>query len=441
MANGDARNQRPPYAFNPSFYACTPILGEGGFRPAVAAKPRDSIPALSPAPISLFCLPMDTRLLVLCFGNFIIGTDTLIVPGMLPAIAHGLDVSVPVAAQLITAFAFTVCVTAPPLAGLTARYDRRALLVTVQLLFAAGHFASVFATGLHELMALRILSSVGAALFTAQAATTAALLVPTQRRGSAIAFVFVGWSIASVVGMPVGSYISETLGWQAGFAMVGCGALIAAAAIYFTIPRGLTIAPIGRAMWASLFANGRLMLTVAVTAVQSAAQFAVLSFLVPALKTLFQASPETIGVLLAIFGITSVIGNIIGARLVDRIGAGKVVLYSIVSMLASHVIWLFVPGSWVLLIACLLLWGAACFATNSAQQARLVLLSPPHAPVSVAMNTSAIYFGQAVGTAAGGAFLAGIAGAGAYPALAYISIPLFVASILISLLADRSRPR
>ena len=125
---------------------------------------------------------MDARLLVLCFGNFIIGTGTLIVPGMLPAIARGLDVSVPVAAQLITAFAFTVCISAPPLAALTARYDRRSLLVTVQLLFALGHFASVFATGLHVLMALRVFTSVGAALFTAQAASAAALLVPAERR-------------------------------------------------------------------------------------------------------------------------------------------------------------------------------------------------------------------------------------------------------------------
>ena len=132
----------------------------------------------------------------MCFGNFIIGTGTLIVPGMLPALARGLGVTVPVAAQLITAFALTVCITAPPLAALTARFDRRFLLVSVQLLFAAGHIASAFATGLHELLVLRVLSSVGAALFTAQAASTAALLVPEQRRGGAIAFVFVGWSIA-----------------------------------------------------------------------------------------------------------------------------------------------------------------------------------------------------------------------------------------------------
>src|SRR3954465_6204130 len=111
---------------------------------------------------------MDLRLLVLCFGNFIIGTGTLIVPGMLPALARGLGVNVPAAAQLITAFAFTVCISAPALAPLTARFDRRALLVSVQLLFAGGHLASAFASSLHQLMVLRVLTSVGAALFTAQ---------------------------------------------------------------------------------------------------------------------------------------------------------------------------------------------------------------------------------------------------------------------------------
>jgi len=382
---------------------------------------------------------MDLRLVVLCFGNFIIGTGTLIVPGMLPALAEGLSVKVPVAAQLITAFAFTVCVTAPPLAALTARFDRRALLVMVQLLFAGGHLASAYASTLHELLILRVVSSVGAALFTAQAASTAALLVPTQRRGSAIAFVFVGWSIASVVGMPLGAYVSERIGWSAAFIIVGIGALVAATALYVTLPRGLKIAPIGRAMWASLFGSRSLMMAVAVTAIQAAAQFTVLSFLVPSIKTLFNASAETVSLLLVAFGVTGVAGNLIGARMVDRIGAAKVTLLGLSSMLISHVVWLFVPGSWPLLVLFLLLWGIGCFSTNSAQQARLVLLSPPHAPVSVAMNSSAMYFGQAVGTAAGAAVIAGVAGEFAYTALALISIPLFIASIAVSLFVERKK--
>jgi predicted MFS family arabinose efflux permease len=180
---------------------------------------------------------------------------------------------------------------------------------------------------------------------------------------------------------------------------------------------------------------------VAVTAIQAAAQFTVLSFLVPSFKTLFNASPETTSILLVAFGATGVAGNIIGARMVDRIGAAKVTLLGIISMLTSHVLWLFVPGSWLLLVAFLLLWGIGCFSTNSAQQARLVMLSPSHAPVSVAMNSSAMYFGQAVGTAAGAAVLAGVAGPFAYTALALISVPLFVVSIVVSLLADRRKTR
>lgn len=380
---------------------------------------------------------MDLRLFVLCFGNFIIGTGTLVVPGMLPALAEGLGVSVPVAAQLITAFALTVCLSAPVLAALTARLDRRRLLVGVQLLFAAGHLASAWASGMHDLLLLRVLSSAGAALFTAQAASTAALLVPVERRGSAIAFVFLGWSIASVVGMPVGAYVSETLGWRAGFAMVGIGSLVAAAALGLTIPSGLAVARISREMWAALFRNRRLMLTVGVTALQAAAQFTLLSFLVPSIKVLFGAPPATVSLMLAILGVTGVLGNLIGARLVDRVGASRVLLYGLGSMLASHVLWLAAPGSRVLLVSFLVLWGLGCFSTNSAQQARLVDISPPHAPVSVALNTSGMYFGQAFGTAGGAALLAAAPVPAGYTWLAAISIPLFALSIALSLWIDR----
>ena len=85
---------------------------------------------------------MPASLVALCFGNFVIGTGTLIVPGMLPALAEGLGVSLPVAGQLVSAFAFTVCLSAPLLAGATSRYDRRKLLVAMQLVFVAGHLAA-----------------------------------------------------------------------------------------------------------------------------------------------------------------------------------------------------------------------------------------------------------------------------------------------------------
>ena len=148
---------------------------------------------------------MPASLLALCFGNFIIGTGTLVVPGMLPALAQDLQVGLPVAGQLVSAFAFTVCISAPLLAGATSRFDRRKLLFSMQLLYVAGHVAAALVSSFAPMLVARVITSFGAALFTAQAAATAALLVAPQKRGRAIAFVFLGWSVASVVGVSLGA--------------------------------------------------------------------------------------------------------------------------------------------------------------------------------------------------------------------------------------------
>lgn len=379
---------------------------------------------------------MRSRLLALCLGNFVIGTGTLIVSGMLPSIATGLNVGIPVAAQLVTAFAFTVCVTAPPLASLTSRFARGKLLVSVQLLFAAGHLASVFVSSFEQLLVLRVLSSVGAALFTAQAAITAGLVAPPEKRGSAVAFVFLGWSLASVLGMPLGAYIGETFGWRVGFALVGVGALLMAAVLRMTIPAQLHVAPIDLRMWQGLLRHPLLMSIVCVTAIQAAAQFTVLSFLVPMMKLVHDASATQISGLLALFGATGVIGNLVGARLVDRLGSARVVMVTLLFMLASHLVWPFAATSLHMLSLCLVFWGIGSFACNSAQQARLVLASQDYAAVSVALNSSAIYLGQAFGTAVGASMISP-AGDSGYALLSAISVPLFLLAIGTSVFAQR----
>lgn len=380
-----------------------------------------------------------TRLVALCFGNFVIGTGTLIVPGMLSALAQGLGVSLPVAGQLISAFAFTVCVGAPLLAVATSRVDRRALLAATQLLFFAGHVAAALAPSFLPLLAARVVTSAGAALFTAQAAATCALLVPPQERGRAIAFVFLGWSVASVAGMPLGAYVSETLGWRAGFLLVAGGALAAAAAVRLCLPGGLKTAPIDRAMWRSLLTDRIMLAVIAVTAIQVAAQFTILSYVVPAMKALVEVTPAAISALLAAFGIAGVLGNAFAGRLIDRFGAAAVVTGGILAMLAGHLVWPWSTGEPALLALALLVWGLGCFAANSAQQARLAGMSPALAPVSIAMNTSALYLGQAAGAALGGAALARSAAAADYAALPLLSVPLFLAAIGLSAFAARAR--
>src|SRR5260221_3151785 len=192
--------------------------------------------------------PVNKSLVALCFGNFIIGTGALIVRGMLRVLAEGLQVTLPVAAQLITAFALTVCISAPLLAGATSRFDRRKLLASMQLLYVAGHLAAALLSSFAPLLAVRVVTSFGAALFTAQAAATAALLVPPEKRGRAIAFVFIGWSLASVIGVSLGAYVGATLGWRAGFLLVAALSCLGTAAAWLWLPAGLKGQPVDRRM-------------------------------------------------------------------------------------------------------------------------------------------------------------------------------------------------
>ena len=378
-------------------------------------------------------------LVALGFGNFVIGTGTLIVPGMLPLIAEGIGVSLALAGQLVTAFAAAVCFGAPLLAGVTGRYDRRSLLAATLLLFALGHLAAALASSFLPMLAARVVASAGAALFTAQAAATAALLVPQQARGRAIAFVFLGWSLALVVGLPLGAYAGATWGWRAGFALVAAGAALGAAAVWTLVPTGLRVKPVDGAMWRAIVTNPALVSVFAVSALLMAAAFSLFSYLVPALRAFVDASPEAISLLLAAFGVMGIVGNLLAARFMDRLGAANVVLFGLLAMLAGHLLWPWSQGMLAVLVAALLAWGLGGFASVSAQQARLMSLSPALASGSIALNSSAVYLGQAVGGAAGGILIAHVPGSAGYASLSWLSVPMLLAAIGLSLLFSASR--
>jgi predicted MFS family arabinose efflux permease len=372
----------------------------------------------------------------LCIGNFVIGTGALIVPGMLPSLAEGLEVSLPLAAQLVTAFAAAVCVGAPILATATSRYDRRTLLAATLALYFAGHLAAALVSSFGAMLAVRILSSAGAALFTAQAAAAAALIAPPEQRGRAIAFVFLGWSVASVAGVPLGAYIGATWGWRAGFMLVALGAGAAAAAVWLLLPSGLRVKPVDAAMWRAILGNRALLGVLGVTALFMAATFALFCYFVPAAQAFVGASPELVSALLATFGIAAVAGNALAVRYMDRFGPGKVVLLCLAAMAASHLLWPATQGSVALLAAMVLLWGLGGFAGNSAQQARLVAISPSQASVSIALNTSAVFLGQAIGAAAASALVAHVPGKEGFAAIPWISVPLLCLAVGLSYFAS-----
>ena len=346
---------------------------------------------------------MDPRLLALCVGNFVIGTGAMIVTGMLNDIAADFALSAATAGQLISVFAIATCVGAPLFATLGSRIDRRLLLAGALLIYGAMHLAAALAPSFAMLMAIRFVTAIGAAIYTPQAAATLPLLVDARTRGRAISFVFLGWSVASVVGVPLGTFISSTLGWRVSMGLVGGLSLIVSMAVWRALPGGLQVAPVGRKAWAAVLRHKPIMLVVTTTMIQSAGMFTMFTYIAPLMRDRFGISGGALSLMFLAYGICGVTGNVMAAARMDRVTPSRIVQVALTTSLAAMLLWPLAGWHVGALVALFMLWGVGGFATNSAQQARLVLLGPDQAAASISLNSSSIYLGQALGAMAGAA--------------------------------------
>jgi predicted MFS family arabinose efflux permease len=372
---------------------------------------------------------VDRRLATLFFGNFVIGTGTLAVPGMLTRLAEAFSVEVPVAGRLVAAFALTICLTAPVLAAVTSRLERRTLLAVTMAAFSVGHVGAALAPSYETLLLARVVSAVSAGLFTAQAAGVAGLLVPPERRGAAIAAVFLGWSIAAVLGLPMANQVSAAFGFRAVFAIVAVAAAMGTGLLRVALPGGLFVTPIDGAAWGRLLRNSAVLLTVLITFIQAWAQFTLFSYMTPYFTSVLGSQTTGVSALLAVVGLAGIVGNVLAARLLDRLGPSAVVAASIGSMALGHSIILLAGASLPLAVVGLVGWGLGCFAINSGQQVRLVTVAPTLAPVGIALNTVGMYLGQAAGAETGGRVIAWAS----VTALTQISVPLLALALVLSI--------
>jgi MFS transporter, DHA1 family, inner membrane transport protein len=344
--------------------------------------------------------------LALMLGNFVTALAIIGIAAMLPDLATGLGATIQEAGLLITAGAVVLCIGSPLTVWATSAIDRRALLAGSLALVALGHFASALAPGYGALLALRVLTMAAAALFTPVAASTVALIVAPAERSGAIAFVFLGWSLAMAAGLPAIAFLAAHGGWQATFAIMGLALLACAAFVFRTLPRGLRGAPISLGHWGELGRNRFVVTLLALTAVQVAGQFVIITYLAPLLQRLAGAGVAVVGVFFSLFGVTGFIGNVIAARLVTTLGAFATSALAAGSIFLGFTLWSFGAGLLPVMAAGVAFWGLGFAAMNSMQQARLVGAVPALGSAAVALNTSAIYVGQAIGSALGGLLFA-----------------------------------
>ena len=347
----------------------------------------------------------------LLFGNFVIGCGVMSVAGSINDISASLQISVALAGQLITIAAVVMCFGAPLAASWVAGFDRRRLLAWAMLWYAVGHAACALMPSYAALWPVRGATMLAAAVFSPQAGAAMGVMAAPEERGRAITFVFLGWSVASVLGLPLAAWISETWGWRTTFGAIGGLGLVSAAWVYAVMPDGVRPAALSLRAWKDLLRHPVLMPMVLITALLGAGQFTLFSYLAPYYRLRLGASPAEITGLFAWFGCFGLVGNLLLTRHIDRIGTSRAVSASVLAILASMLLWPLaggLAGTALVIVP----WALGCFSSNSAQQARLSIAAPALAPALLALNTSAIYLGQAAGAAGGGWLVAGYGYAG-----------------------------
>ncbi len=342
----------------------------------------------------------------LLLGNFIIGVTVLSPAGMLELLATALDVSIRDAGLLIAFGAVVLCIGSPVMAWATSTMDRRRLLSVTMALLAIGHAVSAFAPDYAALLVTRLALLAAAAVFTPLAATTIAMMVPEAERPSRISFVFVGWSLAIAVGLPIIAVIAAYLGWRMTYGVLAIAAAVVGILTAAALPSGLRGERLSMSSWAEIARNRRIIQFLLVTLLWVSGLYVIMPYFGPLLSRLTGAGPETAAAFFACLGVVGVLGNLLAARMVKRTGPYATSMLSMGVMFIGMAVWAAGAGSLGAMGLGVAFIGIGLSATNSMMQARLVAVAPAYGSASVALNTSWLYIGQSLGAWIGGELIA-----------------------------------
>jgi predicted MFS family arabinose efflux permease len=353
--------------------------------------------------------------------------------GMLEDLASDLAMTIPQVGLLVTYGAIVLGAGSPLMVWATSRFDRRRLLGGTLIVIALGHFASAVAPNYPALVVLRLVMMAFAALCTPVTASTAALIVPPAERSRAIVFVFLGFSLAMAAGLPVVTFLAAQTGWRMTFAWIGVACAASGLFLLYALPKGVRGEALSLRSWTALGGHRMVQLLLLLTIVQVSGQFVIFTYLAPLLTRLANAEVATIGLFFSLFGVMGFVGNLIAGRLVSTLKPFGTSALALGSILAGFTLWSFGAGWLPAMGLGVGLWGLGFAAINSMQQARLIAAAPDLASGAVALNTSAIYTGQAVGSACGGFLFAHDWPQG----LGYAAMGFQVAALLVLALTRR----
>jgi DHA1 family inner membrane transport protein len=341
----------------------------------------------------------------LALGAFAVGSAELVIVGILNLLAKGTGVPVSTAGQLVTAYALGIAVGAPVLTALTARLGRRFVLCLSLVAFVVGNVVAALATSFGMLLLARVLTGSIHGLFIGVACVIAGGLVAPERRGQAISMVFGGIAVSTVVGVPVGTLIGQTLGWHAAFAAIVILGVVALGASLLLVPQVAGRGGGGMGAQARAAFAPRVLAMLAVGFVLLGAQFTAFTYLTPFLDSVTGISGGLVSVFLLSFGIAAAAGTLLGGRAADHSASTSLLIAN--TLLVGALGTLYLVGATPVLVAlALAAWGLVGFGLVPSLQLRVIDLAGSGGDLAATLGASAVNGGIAAGSLLGGAVLA-----------------------------------
>ncbi|MFZ3559016.1 Cmx/CmrA family chloramphenicol efflux MFS transporter [Streptomyces sp. BH055] len=381
---------------------------------------------------------MPLAVYILGLSVFALGTSEFMLSGILPAVADDMDVTIPQAGLLISAFAIGMVVGAPLLAVATLRLPRRTTLISLITVFGLGQVAGALAPSYAVLFASRVVSALACAGFWAVGAAVAIAMVPVNQRARAMAVMIGGLSIANVLGVPAGAFLGDGLGWRAAFWAVGVASAIALVGIVTLVPRIPLPAERPRLKRElSIYADRQVWLSIAVTALAAGGVFCAFSYLSPLLTDVAGLPESWVPAVLALFGIGALAGTTLGGRIADAHLFGVLltgITASTVFLAALAVLGHFAVAA----VALSFLLGFSAFYTAPALNARMFNVAGAAPTLAGATTTAAFNLGNTGGPWLGGTVIDADLG---YPATAWAGGAMTVVALALTVVSLRLHRR
>ncbi|KXZ15147.1 MFS transporter [Bacillus nakamurai] len=342
------------------------------------------------------------KVYILAIISFLVGTSEYVISGVLDRIADSLGITLAAAGQLITIFSFVYAIGTPVIMALTARLDRKKLIMYALGVFIFGNLCSFILPGYGLFVAARVIMAIGAGMVVVTALNIAAKIAPPGKQASSLATVIMGFTAALIIGVPIGRVVSEAFGWRSVFGGIAALGIIAIIILFFTLPQTKGDKPVPLVQQFSLLKKRKVAVGLAITFFWLGGYSVAYTYLSPYLLNVSHISSRMLSTLLFIFGVASLVGSKLGGFSADRWGArvtltGGMALHTLMLILLS-----LVTHSVAGVAAVLTLWSFAAWSSGPAQQYHLATMEPESSGVLLGLNQSMMQLAMAAGAGIGG---------------------------------------